>query len=422
MLRVVNYNIDQDTQGKTGVPGADMTMVLQAIGNAHLAGNAQPIDVLALEELYQTKTTTLQPIVAALNAIYPTAHYVFDTTTDATTGNTLTGNGESGLIYNANTVQLLGALSVGSASGSGAPRAPMRYKLAPKGYNDHSADFFLYVSHMKSGSDASDMTRRNVEANTIRTNSNTAAVGANAHVIYSGDLNLNDSSEAAYQTMISGTLSGIGATGQGIDVLNYGNNWNTTSTYKGLFTEEATFDEYRDDFQLVTSPMISQPGMQLVPGSLTAFGNGGNIYHQSVASASNSAALVDLGQAPYDANYRSNVLMALTTVTDHLPMVADYSYATAVEAPGDFDHSGVVNAADYTLWRNTFGSTTSLAADADHDGVVDMADYVIWRDNTTGSGSGASLDFSTQVPEPSTLLLVLSGVGVVFQLRGQRLR
>ena len=134
--------------------------------------------------------------------------YAYDSTTDPTTGGT--GGGPNGLVYNTTTVQLLGAAVIGSASGSGAPRAPMRYKLAPKGYNDHSADFFLYVSHMKSGSATSDINRRNVEANTIRTNAATSVVGANAHVIYSGDYNVNGSSEAAYQTMISGTLSGIG--------------------------------------------------------------------------------------------------------------------------------------------------------------------------------------------------------------------
>jgi hypothetical protein len=415
-LRVVAYNIDQDT-GSSGVPGSDMTTVLQAIGNAHLAGNAQPIDVLALEELYGTPATTLQPIVTALNAIYPTANYTFDTTADATTGNFLTGNGPSGLIYNANTVQVLGALSVGSASGSGAPRAPMRYKLAPKGYNDHSADFFLYVSHMKSGSGSSDMTRRNVEANTIRTNSATTAVGANAHVIYSGDFNVNDSSETTYQTMISSSLPGIGTVGQAVDVLNPANNWSTTSTFKALLTESATFDQYRDDFQFVTNPMLSQPGMQLVPGSLTAFGNGGNIYHTSVTNSSNSAALADLGQAPYSPAYRSSVLSALTTVTDHLPIVADYSYATAVGAPGDFDHSGVVDTTDYNLWRSNFGSTTNLAADGNHNGVVDMADYMIWRDYAPGAGSGASLDFSMQVPEPGSCLLLLTGLCFVVGTR-----
>jgi hypothetical protein len=408
-LRVVAYNIAEDTDGSTGVPGSDMTTVLQAIGNAHLAGNAQPIDVLALEELYGTPATTLQPIVAALNATYPTANYVYDTTADATTGNFLTGNGPSGLIYNANTVQVLGALSVGLASGSGAPRAPMRYKLAPKGYNDQSADFFLYVSHMKSGSLATDMTRRNVEANTIRTNSASAAVGASAHVIYAGDFNLNDSSEDAYQTMVSGTLAGIGSVGQAVDVLNPANNWNTTSTYKALFTESATSDRFRDDFQFVTNPMLNQSGMQLVPNSLTVFGNGGGIYHQSVTNSANSAALVDLGQAPYTPAYRSSVLSALTNTTDHLPIVADYSFATAIGAPGDFDHSGIVNAADYNLWRSTFGSTTSLAADGNHNGVVDDADYVIWR-SASPAGSGSSLDFTAQVPEPFSALLMISGV------------
>ncbi len=238
-LRVVAYNIDADTGGADGSMGGSqagpgLTAVLQAIGNATLAGNAQPIDVFALEELNATKTVpstgtpskTLDFIVTQLNNIYGAGTYKADTVLDPTTGGT--GGGPSGLIYNTHTVQDLGASIIGSASGSGAPRAPMRYKLAPLGYNDHSADFFLYVSHMKSGTDSSpggDLDRRNVEANAIRTNSATTAVGANAHVIYAGDYNLTDSSEAAYQTMISGSLSGIGTVGQAVDTLNPANNW-----------------------------------------------------------------------------------------------------------------------------------------------------------------------------------------------------
>src|SRR3954454_15966275 len=73
-LRVVAYNIDADTGGASGqmggpTSGPGLITVLQGIGDAHLAGNAQPIDVLALEELYGDPTVTLGYIVGQLNSI-----------------------------------------------------------------------------------------------------------------------------------------------------------------------------------------------------------------------------------------------------------------------------------------------------------------------------------------------------------------
>ena len=68
--------------------------------------------------------------------------------------------------------------------------------------------------------------------------------------------------------------------------------------------------------------------------------------------------------------------------------------------PGDYNLSGVVDAADYVLWRDTFGSMSDLWADGSGpsvgvpNGVVDQADYDFWRANfgqvgVPGGGSGA---------------------------------
>jgi hypothetical protein len=71
---------------------------------------------------------------------------------------------------------------------------------------------------------------------------------------------------------------------------------------------------------------------------------------------------------------------------------------------------GTVNAADYTIWSNTLGSTTDLRANGDNTGAsantIDQADYAFWKSNfgNSGSGSGAA---SAAVPEPSCALLLL---------------
>jgi hypothetical protein len=48
---------------------------------------------------------------------------------------------------------------------------------------------------------------------------------------------------------------------------------------------------------------------------------------------------------------------------------------------GDFNGDDSVDAADYSIWRDTRSSTTELAADANGNGVVDEVDYKYWKQN-----------------------------------------
>ncbi len=51
--------------------------------------------------------------------------------------------------------------------------------------------------------------------------------------------------------------------------------------------------------------------------------------------------------------------------------------------PGDYNADGVIDAGDYTLWRNTLGFADSPVAGADGngDGLVDELDFAVWKSN-----------------------------------------
>ncbi|QDV73874.1 LamG-like jellyroll fold domain-containing protein [Botrimarina mediterranea] len=89
-------------------------------------------------------------------------------------------------------------------------------------------------------------------------------------------------------------------------------------------------------------------------------------------------------------------------------------YST-IELPGDFNGDGSVNAADYTVWRDNEGSTSSLAADASGNGRIDRADYNIWAANY-----GATLSSSAAIPEPAAALLASLGVAALVGGRSHR--
>ena len=80
---------------------------------------------------------------------------------------------------------------------------------------------------------------------------------------------------------------------------------------------------------------------------------------------------------------RDRLLVARATGHEIVPPIVTDSAAARFLA-GDFNLNGIVDAADYVVWRKNVGRTVSALrseGDATGDGAVDSADYVIWKQN-----------------------------------------
>lgn len=103
----------------------------------------------------------------------------------------------------------------------------------------------------------------------------------------------------------------------------------------------------------------------------------------------------------------ANVLQAGQVLYDLLPDLPDAHL-------GDYNGDGTVDAADYTVWRDSLGSSgAGLAADGDGNNVIDTNDYSIWRANYGNSSGAGSV---SSVPEASTGVLAMFAmfIGGIF--------
>lgn len=92
---------------------------------------------------------------------------------------------------------------------------------------------------------------------------------------------------------------------------------------------------------------------------------------------------------------------------------------TPIGLPGDYNGDAIVDAIDYTVWRNNFGnpSESVLQNNGNGSGGVDDGDYIWWKQHygTSGAGSGALANGgASAVPEPGSLLVAMSaGVAIL---------
>lgn len=91
-----------------------------------------------------------------------------------------------------------------------------------------------------------------------------------------------------------------------------------------------------------------------------------------------------------------------------------FTYLRAIAPPtGDYNSDGVVDAADYVMWRRTYNEPAVPAgsgADGNQSGIIEDGDYTYWRERFGNLVTGSAGGLTTSIPEPSAPMLLLSGL------------
>lgn len=98
---------------------------------------------------------------------------------------------------------------------------------------------------------------------------------------------------------------------------------------------------------------------------------------------------------------------AMFNLSASTPTSLVLTYVGAVASlPGDFNGDLIVDAADYTVWRDNLGSTEGTLLNGNgNGGVIDQSDYTLWKSNFGAVLASAALNAA--VPEPGAAALAL---------------
>ncbi len=405
-IRVVCWNVLEDGFAGTLNPGTGT--VLEAIGDESVNGIAKPPDILILQELNYGHSAA-DAIVSELNSLYGAGTYA--RANQASYDYTM----PVGAIYNTTTVTLEDTYYF---KYSGSPRSTGRYRFGLNGYGD-AADLYIYNTHYKAGSSPSDQNKRADEAWNIRVNAD--ELPADASIIYAGDFNQYSSFEDGYNDYssyfenpymwlkTSSLPPGTSGNGQAVDPINKAGIWHEAPAFKSCHTQAPgsvyTYGGMDDrfDFQMVSTDLFDGEGLSYIgPGvgdctaataSYRAFGNNGT--HNLNGDISTGTGHPD-----------PNVLAALETASDHLPVVADYQVPAKlsvevtgaasrviVGAAGQIDVT-VSNAADVPAVVGADELDYDLTTSGDLSGSASATDQPLGGGNThpismTAVGAGA---------------------------------
>lgn len=407
-LRVVTYNTNTFQDGfpngveRFALPGVDIA--LQGIGEELVNGIARPADIILLQEQQRPSTTT-QNLVERLNAVYGDGFYARGFEVGATTGGSGFGslNGSEirqGVIYRTDSVQLIAEDSFGTISGANQPRETLFHQFRPIGYGP-DADLLIFNSHFEAGDSTGfggDRFARENEATDIRNYISANNLG-NANLISAGDFNVDSNFELSGVNNFSGRSSlqilrdGTDADGRLLDPLfpgggnvTFRNNFEladqlTQSPSNGAGPLTGGGIDDRFDFILTSDELLDGEGVALIANSYRVFGNNGSTFNDQINDG-NTISINGLTSFT-----TSQVLDALESGSDHLPVVADFQLPAVLEALLAEALPGTVNLNESVSLEITVRNAAAVA-------VALGADELDYAFSTSGDlfGSGSGTD------------------------------
>ncbi|MEL6104418.1 MAG: lamin tail domain-containing protein [Planctomycetota bacterium] len=302
-IRVVAWNTANGPDNPS--EDADFRTVLDAIGDESIQGNALPPTIVALQETDTAAmgNNSIGRLESILDSLVPQGNY------RAVVSPLDSGDDANGFLYDDSILDVVSSGVVPPIAGM-VPFAHnnLRVRFRPDGTNGEN-DFYVYSVHLKAGSSASDASRREGEAAAIRLDID--SLGADQDVLLVGDLNIPASSVAAYQNFLAA------GDGQLLDPIDRPGDWNNNAQFRSIHTQNPAINgpggmDDRFDFQLVSNSVLGSDGLRFINGSYRAFGNNGtHTFNSDITTGSGAS---------------SSVLAALAAASDHLPVVADYTF------------------------------------------------------------------------------------------------
>ncbi|MCO6042571.1 hypothetical protein NG895_01495 [Aeoliella sp. ICT_H6.2] len=159
------------------------------------------------------------------------------------------------------------------------------------------------------------------------------------------------------------------------------------------------------------------------PSGQAIFGTDGSNprWRWSLSMTHNLYAVASPLRDEYFAEYRVYIGDDTTGQPDSrfTPAEVTFYFEALPELTGDYDENGTVNAEDYALWLEQFGSSVLLGsgADGNQDGIVDLADYTLWRNHLGATLAVQSAEVPVtpvEVPEPDSFATAASFILALF--------